>query len=90
MSRLKVISLSVESEMHELLKTSAKISGRSSVSALVRDLVNKYLGLIVNDGEETPVILKIPNDLNEEQLKNWLRVKSEAIVQAFRNTDTNV
>ena len=78
------MSLSVEPEMQDLLKTSAKKMG-CSVSQLVRDLVNKHLNLLVNDGEEVPVILKIPANLkgDEAGLKEWLEAKSEAIVKAL-------
>lgn len=82
MSRLKVISMSIDSEMHDLLKTSSKKLG-CSVSELVRNLVDKYLGLLVNDGDEVPVILRVPADLKGEELRNWLTVKTKAIANAF-------
>jgi len=82
--KLKIMSLSVEPEMQDLLKTSAKKLG-CSVSQLVRDLVGKHLNLLVNDGEEVPVILKIPAELkgDEEGLRQWLNAKSEAIIKAL-------
>ena len=82
MSRLKVISMSIDSEMHDLLKTSSKKLG-CSVSELVRNLVEKYIGLLVNDGDETPVILRVPADLKGEELRSWLSVKANAIANAF-------
>jgi hypothetical protein len=78
------MSLSVEPEMQELLKNSSKKMG-CSVSSLVRDLVDKHIDLIVNDGEEIPVILKIPTSLrgNPEDLKVWLDSRVSGIVKAL-------
>jgi hypothetical protein len=83
--KLKIMSLSIEPEMQDLLKASAKKAG-CSVSHLIRDLVNKHLTLIVNEGEEIPVILKVPTHLkgDEAGLRQWLTVKVEAIVKALR------
>ena len=80
----KIMSLSVEPEMHDLLKSSAKKLG-IGVSQLVRDLVREHLDLIVNDGEEIPVILRIPSELkgNPEELKKWLEIRLERICQAL-------
>lgn len=82
--KLKIMSLSVEPEMQELLKNSSKKMG-CSVSSLVRDLVDKHIDLIVNDGEEIPVILKIPTSLrgNPEELKVWLDSRVSGIVKAL-------
>lgn len=80
----KIMSLSVEPEMQELLKNSAKKLGYS-VSQLVRDLVDKHLDLLVNDGEKIPVILWVPVNLRDdsEGLRDWLNVKTEAITKAL-------
>ena len=85
MSRLKVISMSIDSEMHDMLKDATKKAGYSSTSALIRGLIDKYLGLMVNDGDETPVILRVPADLKGEDLRKWLDIKSDAIVKAIGN-----
>ena len=70
--------------MQKLLKNSSKKMG-CSVSSLVRDLVDKHIDLIVNDGEEIPVILKIPTSLrgNPEDLKAWLDSRVSGIVKAL-------
>jgi len=83
--KTKIVSLSLEPEMHELIKDSAKKLGHKNVSQLIRDLVSKYLGLLVNDSDEVPVILRIPGELLEdpEGLKAWLKLKSEAIADAL-------
>jgi hypothetical protein len=82
--KLKIMSLSIEPEMQDLLKASAKKAG-CSVSSLIRNLVEKHLSLIVNDGDEIPVILKIPTHLKDdpEGLQKWLGIKVEAIVKAL-------
>ena len=84
MSKLKVVSMSIDSEMHDLLKTSSKKLG-CPVSELIRNLVDKYLGLLVNDGDEVPVIIRVPSDLKGDDLRNWLLVKANAIANAFNN-----
>ena len=75
------MSLSIEPEMQELLKISAKKAGLS-VSNLIRLLVEKYLNLIVNDGEEIPIILKVPSHFkgDEENLRAWFDIKTTAII----------
>lgn len=84
-SKIKIMSLSLDPEMHELIKDSAKKLGHKNVSQLIRDLVSKYMDLLVNDSDETPVILKIPNHLKEDpvKLKEWLDLKSDAITKAL-------
>lgn len=82
--KLKIMSLSIEPELHELLKSSSKKAG-CSVSSLIRELVEKHLSLIVNEGEDIPIILKIPTHLKgeEEDLRNWLTPRVEAIIKAL-------
>jgi metal-responsive CopG/Arc/MetJ family transcriptional regulator len=84
-NKLKIISLSLEPEMHELVKTSAKKLGHKNVSQMFRDLISKYLDLLVNDKDETPVIIRIPNFLLEDKvkLKSWLNSKVKAIVDVL-------
>ena len=71
-------------EMHTTLKVSAKQVG-CSVSELIRRLVDKHLGLVVNDDDFIPVVLKIPSEYrgNPEQLRSWISAKSEAIVKVL-------
>jgi len=84
-TKIKIMSLSLDPEMHELIKNSAKKLGHKNVSQLIRDLVSKYLDLMVNDSDDIPVILRIPGDLKEnpEALKSWLHFKSDAIAKAL-------
>lgn len=83
--KTKIVSLSLEPEMHELIKASSKKLGHKNVSQLVRDLISKYLDLMVNEGDDIPVILRIPGEFrgNREALRGWLGRKSEAIAEAL-------
>jgi hypothetical protein len=80
----KIVSLSLDPEMHETIKEAANKLGHKNVSQLIRDLVSKYLGLLVNDNDDIPVIIRIPGGLrdNPDELRAWLRAKSEAIADA--------
>ena len=83
--KLKIMSLSLEPDMYELVKNSAKKMGHKNVSQLIRDLISKYLGLLVNDKDETAVIIRIPNSLrdNKQDLQDWLNIKAKAITDAL-------
>lgn len=80
----KIMSLSVQPEMHDQLKASAKKLG-IGVSQLIRDLVHEHLDLIVNDGEEIPVILRIPSELkgDEQALTEWLHLRVNRIAKTL-------
>jgi metal-responsive CopG/Arc/MetJ family transcriptional regulator len=83
--KLKIMSLSLEPDMYELVKSSAKKMGHKNVSQMIRDLISKYLGLLVNDKDETAVIIRIPNSLkdNKQDLQDWLNIKAKAITDAL-------
>ena len=80
----KVMSLSLEKEMQELLEKSAKKMGVSR-SQLVRELVDTYLDVVVNKSEQIPVVLQIPVALkgNPIELKKWLDTKVEVVLKAL-------
>jgi Arc/MetJ-type ribon-helix-helix transcriptional regulator len=84
-SKTKIVSLSLEPEMHEAVKDAAKKLGHKNVSQVMRDLVSKFLGLLVNDSDEIPVIIRVPGQLvnDPEGLRQWLKAKSEAIADAL-------
>lgn len=84
-SKTKIVSLSLEPEMHEAVKDAAKKLGHKNVSQVMRDLVNKFLPLMLNEGDEIPVIIRVPGRLVEdpESLRSWLKAKSEAIADAL-------
>ncbi len=79
----KPVSVSFSDDMKELLESSYKHAGYASKSALVRELAEKYLDLLVNDGSISPVVLRIPTCLKEdpEKLRQWLNVKVDVIVK---------
>jgi hypothetical protein len=83
--KIKIVSLSLDPEMHEQIKSSARKLGHKNVSQVIRDLVSKYLCLLANDSDDVPVIIKIPSRLkdNPNELKAWLYQKSEAITKAL-------
>ncbi len=84
-SKTKIVSLSLEPEMHEAVKEAAKKLGHKNVSQVMRDLVSKFLGLLVNDSDEIPVIIRVPGKLvgDPEGMRRWLQAKSEAIADAL-------
>lgn len=84
-NKIKIMSLSLDPEMHELIKISAKKLGHKNVSQLIRDLISKYLDLLVNDADDIPVILRIPGHLKDDpkSLREWLGQKSDAITKAL-------
>ena len=84
-SKIKIMSLSLDPDMPELIKNSAKKLGHKNVSQLIRDLISKYLDLLVNDKDDIPVILRIPSNLkdNPDDLKAWLQIKVDAIAKAI-------
>lgn len=84
-SKTKIVSLSLDPEMHEAVKDAAKKLGHKNVSQVMRDLVTKFLPLLLNEGDEIPVIIRVPGGLTEDpkSLKEWLRAKSEAIADAL-------
>lgn len=86
--KLRVMSISVEPEMQELLKNSAKKAGKN-VSSLIRDLVENHLALIVNEGEEIPIIIKVPVYLKDDEkgLREWLAAKTQAIIKKLCTVD---
>lgn len=82
--KYRVMSISVEPEMKEMLENAAKKMGWS-VSELLRRLVNKHLSLLVNDADDIPVILHIPGNLrgNPDGLQEWLTQKFDGITKAL-------
>ncbi len=84
-NKLKIMSLSLDSEMYELVKSSSKKLGHKNVSQMIRDLISKYLDLLVNDKDEIPIILRVPSELkdNPVELEKWLSVRTQALVKAL-------
>ena len=80
--KFEVMSLSIDPELHSQLKFAAK-KQQASVSKVLRDLVEKHLDLVANDGNEIPIILRVPAQLkgDEEGLKNWFSGRVDGIVK---------
>ena len=78
------MSTSIAYDTQKLLDVSAKKMGWTR-SELIRRLIAIGLDLVVNNGEEIPVILKIPVNLKNKpnELRQWLYQKSDAIVGKF-------
>lgn len=84
MSKAKIVSISLDPEMHEAIKAASKKLGHKNASQVVRDLITRYLDLLVNDTDDIPVIIRIPGSLlnDEKGLREWLGAKAEAIADA--------
>ena len=82
--KIKNTSIAMDHDTKELLRISA-IKKKTTSSGIVRELIKGYLDLVVNDSDETPVILRIPAEkkANPEALRAWLNVKVEALVKLF-------
>lgn len=78
------MSLSLDPEIQEKLRLYAKQKTEGNVSKLVRFLADKYL---IEEDTVIPVILKIPVHLkgDQENLKKWLDLKVQGIVNALSN-----
>jgi hypothetical protein len=79
------MSLSIDPELQDYIKTCAKEDG-VSYSKLMRDLVIKYLVekdkwvMVEKTKEHIPVVLKIPVELRgDERLRDWLQSRADAI-----------
>ena len=82
--KIKNTSIAMDQDTKELLRVSA-IKKKTTSSGIVRELITNYLDLVVNDADETPVILRIPADKknNPEMLRAWLEIKVVALGKAF-------
>lgn len=78
----KIISVSVTPDINDLLIVATKKLGCGK-SELVRNLIDKYLRLLVRDNNDVPVILEVPADLQGSELRNWLVTKANAIADAL-------
>ena len=87
--KIKIMSLSLDEDMFKLIKDSSKKLGHKNTSQLMRDLISKYLHLVVNDKDELPIILKIPMELtkNKVELEKWLDEKKNIILRKISNED---
>jgi len=77
----KVMSLSIEPDLHDTLKEHANRKTDGNVSKLICDMLEKY----PFSDDVIPVILKVPVLIkeNKDELKKWLDIKSAAIFRAL-------
>lgn len=89
-NKLRIMSLSLDAEMYDLVKSSSKKLGHKNVSQMIRDLISKYLDLLVNDKDEIPIILRVPSELRNDpkELEDWLSVRTQALVKALSNENS--
>ena len=84
-----IMSMAMDEDMQNALKREARDRGYSSVSAFLRDLVERFalnkVTVIEHETEAIPVVLKIPINLrdNREGLREWMNIKADAIVKAL-------
>jgi hypothetical protein len=85
-TKKSIMSLSIDPELQDYIKTCAKEEG-VSYSQFVRNLVIKCVVekdqwvMVKKSDEFTPVVLKIPSELKGVELREWLEVRTNAIVQ---------
>lgn len=87
---IKNMSLAIDLDFQERLKKVAK-QRNISVSKLIRDVVDKHLGPDGNDENlHDTVILKIPKQLkiNPDELRSWLQVRFENIVNVLSKSES--
>lgn len=80
--KINIMSLSLDPETQEKLRSHAKQKTSGNVSKLIRDLVDKYL--VVEDNV-IPVIIKVPLEMKGDpaSLQKWLELKTQGIVKAL-------
>lgn len=86
----KVYSCSATEDFIEKLDSAARKMGWGR-SELVRTLVNKHLGLVVNDKDEVPIVLRVPSRLRNdpEGLRKWLDVKAAYLYKKLCNVPSD-
>jgi hypothetical protein len=95
MSKLIIMSLSIEPETKDWVEIYSKEEGESS-SKIIRECVKKYLinkdqitvvekppdkvTIVEHSDEYIPVVIKIPSALRgDPKVKEWLQIKCDAI-----------
>ena len=86
----EIYSCSATKDFIEKLDSAARKMGWRR-SFLVRQLVNKHLNLVVNDTDEIPIILWVPNGLRSDPdgLRKWLDVKVDYLHKKLGNGNGN-
>ena len=83
---IKNMSIAIDKDLKEKIELAAKKTGKSN-SSLIRHIVEKYIHLEVNEGEEINIVLQIPIQFKskekEVELRSWLQSRADSIVKAL-------
>lgn len=83
---IKNMSIAIDKDLKEKIELAAKKTGKSN-SSLIRHIVEKYIHLEVNEGEEVNIVLQIPVQFKskekEAELRSWLQSRTDSIVKAL-------
>lgn len=83
---VKNMSIAVDKDLKEKISIASKKVGKTN-SALIRHIVEKYIHLEVNEGDDTNIVLQIPVEFNskekEAELRQWLQVRVNSIVDVL-------
>lgn len=92
MKNKKVMSMAIQPELHDEVKKAAKRKGQST-SEYIGNLVEQALKLNPDDEpivigkpideDIKQIVLRVPTDLNAEQMKQFLDVQSAGIIKAL-------
>lgn len=84
--KIKNMSIAIDKDLKEKIELAAKKTGKSN-SSLIRHIVEKYIHLEVNEGEEINIVLQIPIEFKskekEAELRTWLQSRADSIVKAL-------
>lgn len=82
--KTNIMSLSLDPDTQDKLRSYAKQKTNGNVSKLIRDMVEKFL---VPEDDIIPVILRVPIHLkgDAENLKTWLDTKMQAVHKVLSN-----
>lgn len=83
---IKNMSIAIDKELKEKISIASKKVGKTT-SALIRHIIEKYIHLEVNEGDDTNIVLQIPVEFNsiekEADLRKWLQIRVDSIVSVL-------
>lgn len=83
---IKNMSIAIDKDLKDKIELAAKKTGKSN-SALVRHIVEKYIYLEVNEGEDVNFVIQVPVKFKskdkEVELRSWLQVRADSIVETL-------
>lgn len=81
----KIISLSIDPDLHEILVKLKKKRGES-LSSMVTNLVDRFVGIleVMEEGDEVfPLLLKVPEKITDEVAKEEWALRKESTLANF-------